>query len=338
MSQKLRMLCVALAVLLALTLPLYLSSGALIGEVKARLLEEKWAREDGPAGGGPGWLRFLFPFASAEAEAGVRPLPVDFSPGPRPDPAGFSPQGYEDASIRLALETLDSGSVVWRIARVSISDPSQLRTATAGSLTSSRVALISSMAKKYNAVLALNANYFVNDPAKTSFEYRMGSRIRARLNRKKDLLIIDEKADFHLFVKSDAAEVDAFLGQGRTIVNAFTFGPALVADGTLLSIDPEYGYNPHGREPRIAIGQTGALEYVVVLAEGRTKESQGVTQQELADFMYGLGCLQAFNLDGGNSATMVFNGGYYQDKSVENERAQSDMIYFASAVGPASPE
>ena len=45
--------------------------------------------------------------------------------------------------------------------------------------------------------------------------------------------------------------------QGRKLVNAFTFGPALVKDGEKLELDPEYGYNPGGREPRAAIGQKG---------------------------------------------------------------------------------
>ncbi len=100
--------------------------------------------------------------------------------------------------------------------------------------------------------------------------------------------------------------------------------------GELLTIDEHYGYNPHGKEPRLAIGQVSPLNYIIVLVEGRTSESEGVTQQELANLMFDLGAMQAFNLDGGNSATMVFNGGYYQQKTLANERAQSDMIYFAS--------
>ena len=100
----------------------------------------------------------------------------------------------------------------------------------------------------------------------------------------------------------------------------------------MLELDKDYGYNPHGDEPRMAIGQIAPLDYVLVLAEGRSKDSRGVNHEELAGFMFDLGCMQAFNLDGGNSATMVFNGGFYQDKTRDNERAQSDMIYFASAV------
>ena len=71
----------------------------------------------------------------------------------------------------------------------------------------------------------------------------------------------------------------------------------------------------------------------MVVAEGRNEKEgfAGVTQQQLADFMYELGCVEAFNLDGGNSATMVFNGELYKGMADGSERAQSDIIYFASA-------
>ena len=53
-----------------------------------------------------------------------------------------------------------------------------------------------------------------------------------------------------------------------------------------------------------------------------------------AEYMAGLGCLQAYNLDGGNSAEMIFNIAFYGSRT-GNERDQSDIIYFATAVDPA---
>lgn len=328
MNNKTRILCIALAAFFVLTLPFFLSSGALLDDERNRILDEMPSE-------GAGLLDLLIPRAMAEtAPQAPAPLPMDFSPGYKPNPAAFSDSGYQDASITLTLETQTQEGVVWRIAYVTISDPSQLRTATAGKPGSTRVALISSMAEKFNAVIAINANYMANDPEKTSFEYRMGEKVRARYNKVKDLLITDENGDFHIFVQSAKEEVQAFLNAGHTIINAFTFGPALIKDSVLLNLDPNYSYNPHGREPRMAIGQLDKLSYVIVLAEGRTQASQGVTHIELADFMYALGCRQAFNFDGGNSATFIFNGGYYQDKSLSNERAQSDMLYFATLIAP----
>ena len=332
MSKKTQAICLVLMLVMAAALPLTLSSGALIEEDKMRMEEEIWQQEESKEGASS-FLRWLVPGARAESTA-LAPLPFDFSAGRKPNPALFTESGYKDDSLTLTLETKEEGGVVWRIARVTISDPSQLRTTTAGSPRSSRVALISSMAEKNNAIIAINANYLSNNPTKTSYEYRMGEKIRAKINASKDLLITDEKGDLHIFAGQDKkAAVDAYEASGKKIINAFTFGPALVVDSTLQTIPKNYGYNPSGREPRMAFGQLDTLSYVMVMAEGRTQDSQGVTQQELADFMFNLGCTQAFNFDGGNSATMVYNGGYYQQKTKDNERAQSDMLYFATLVG-----
>lgn len=327
-----RYICLFLSLVMILCLPFFVPSGAMLDSERMNLFDQMDdSFDDDSSDHSLSLLALLLP--SAQAQEAPEPLPMDFSGGRMPSYEGYTMEGYEDESISLKLETLDQDNVIWRVARIKISDPSQLRTGLAGSPGSSRVALISSMAKKNNAIIAINANYMANDPTKTSFEYRMGERIRAKFNRTKDLLIIDEHADFHLFVQSDKQEVNAFTDAGHQIMNAFTFGPALVKDGALLELDGNYGYNPHGKEPRMAIGQTGPLEYVLVLAEGRTGDSEGATQKEMAAFMHSIGCLQAFNLDGGNSATMVFNEGYYQDKSASNERAQSDMIYFATLLG-----
>ncbi|MBR6706634.1 MAG: phosphodiester glycosidase family protein [Clostridia bacterium] len=272
--------------------------------------------------------------AEEEKAAGAKALPVDFSAGSVPDPEGWTENGYSDDTITVRAETREEDGVIWRIVYVDIAHPSQLRTATAGKLSSTKVARPSSMAESKNAIAAINGDYFSNDPNKTTFEYRQGQKIRQKTNKKKDLLIIDMDGNFHTFIKCGAdgkAELEKYLDEGGTIMDAFTFGPVLVKGGMRMRMDTEYGYNPNGREPRAAIGQMGELSYVLVVAEGRSASSDGVTHQELADFMFGLGCIEAFNLDGGNSATLIFHGDFYMNRTPSSERSQSDIIYFASA-------
>lgn len=322
MKKTTRIFLCALIALMILSSAVLIPSGAMLGDYMYEWMDYSWG---------------FLPVASAEGESVSYELPIDFSAGMTPNPACYAEDGYSDDSITVKLETREEDGVVWRIAYVQIKDASQFRTGIAGNtVKSTRTSLPSIMAEKYNAVIAISGDYYVNDPAKTTYEYRMGQKIRNKRNRKKDILIIDENGDFHLFVKSDEAAMKEFDNSGLSILHAFTFGPALVKDGTLLEMDKNYGYNPDGREPRMAIGQLDTLSYVLVLAEGRTDDSKGVTHQGLADFMFDLGCLEAFNLDGGNTATMVFNGGYYQEKNAKNERQQSDIIYFATAVDPAT--
>ena len=270
-------------------------------------------------------------------------LPVDFTGGMALNPDGYTEDGYQDDSITVKMETREENGVKWRIAYVQVKHPSQLRTATAGKLTSSATALPSSMAKAKNAVVAINGDYFSNEPEKTRFEFRQGEQITKNRGDKfsnniKDVLIIDKNGDFHTFITFPKETYDAVMNSDIEIVNAFMFGPTLVHEGEVVTISENYGYNPTGDEPRTAIGQVGPLSYVLVAAEGRTDNSEGVTQQELADFMFGLGCVEAYNLDGGNSSTMIYKGELYMDKKASKERAQSDIIYFASAADAAGQE
>lgn len=286
----------------------------------------------------------LFGSACAEETEKVYSLPVDlFTPGNETNPAGWTYDengtvtGYEDASIQLRLETRYEDGVSWRIACVTIAHPSQLRTAIAGKkISSDKTGYMTAIARKMNAVVAINGDDYQNNSSAKSFEYRMGQKATAKSNKLRDILIIDENGDMNIFVRSDADKMKQFVTEGHTIVNAFTFGPALIIDGDEIPIPSDYKYNPDGLEPRCAIGQTGTLSYVLVIAEGRNEsDSKGVTMEQLADFMlYQLDCVQAYNLDGGNSAEMVVNGEMYMAKK-HNERDMNDIIYFASAVDPA---
>ena len=74
------------------------------------------------------------------------------------------------------------------------------------------------------------------------------------------------------------------------------------------------------------------LSYVFVLIEVKSRNGKtGFSQQKLADFMYELGCKQAFNLDGGNSAIMVFGDRVIKGQPGGDERQLYDIIYFATA-------
>ena len=273
----------------------------------------------------------LFVSAARAEETSEFSLPMDTSAGMKPDASLFTPDGYEDASIRVQMETREEDDVVWRIAWVEIASPTQLRTAYAGkTIKKDTTGLVTVMAKQHNAIVAINGDNYTNEKAKHSFIYRMGEKRQDKLNKQKDILIIDENGDFHTFIKSvgaDKFEKDT----GHKIVNAFMFGPALVQNGEVLTLDKEYNFNPNGREPRCAIGQLDTLSYVLVIANGRGNSgSDGATHKELAEFMASLGCQEAYNLDGGNSAIMVYNNEIYNYKA--RERDVADVIYFATAV------
>ena len=84
--------------------------------------------------------------------------------------------------------------------------------------------------------------------------------------------------------------------------------------------------------PRTAIGQIGELEYMLVMVEGRSDESNGIKLDALTQIMQELGCTQAYNLDGGQSSAIVMNNTLMNAPSNGGERRVSEIIYFATGI------
>ena len=261
-------------------------------------------------------------------------LPVDFTGGYKPDPNGYTEFSYEDASLSVQMEVRDIDGVRYDIAWIKVASPTQLRTAIAGEPNQVVAEKPGRMAREVNAVVAINGDFYTQ--RQDGLIYRQGQAFRYILNPEKDVLVIDELGDLHVFLNGEnqTSELLAFLQSGRTIINAFTFGPAIVKDGKALPMPATYQtrFDSALRAPRTVIAQIGPLEYVFVEAEGRVKHSKGVTTDQMGDFMVTLGVETAYCLDGGNSSIMLFNGRYFDANYAESEREQSDIIYVCSAV------
>ena len=52
-----------------------------------------------------------------------------------------------------------------------------------------------------------------------------------------------------------------------------------------------------------------------------------MTQADLAQVVYDLGCTVAFNLDGGDTAVMTYNGAWRSQPENSNPRNTSDILY-----------
>lgn len=82
--------------------------------------------------------------------------------------------------------------------------------------------------------------------------------------------------------------------------------------------------------PRTAVGMIEEGHYIFVVSDGRTEDSEGLSLYELAQFMQKLGVQIAYNLDGGGSSTMYFNGQVVNNPTTNGrikERGVSDIVY-----------
>ena len=88
------------------------------------------------------------------------------------------------------------------------------------------------------------------------------------------------------------------------IRDAVSFGPTLIVNGNPVEISGTAG----GWNPRTAIGQRADGAVLLMVIDGRQTNSIGATYGDLIKEMLKYGAINAYNLDGGTSAHMVYNG------------------------------
>ena len=161
---------------------------------------------------------------------------------------------------------------------------------------------------------------------------RNGVLYRDEAEEGQEDLVIWSDGSFSIINESDVT-AEEVLEQGA--MQVLSFGPGLIENGTVtVDEDDEVGKAMSGN-PRTAIGVIDDLHYVFVVSDGRTDENEGLSLQELAEFMEGLGVETAYNLDGGGSSTMVFNGNLINNPTTNGnkvkERGVSDIVYIGQS-------
>ena len=262
---------------------------------------------------------------------GIVPLPIDNTPGYAPNKACYLSDGtgYEDATLQVHIEIVRAYETTIQVIRVKIADPSQIRTAMSAQYGHTSVSAGATIARRNNAILAINGDFFSFH--NRGYLVRQGKLFRNRPDGSFDTLIIDDQGDLHIIPKATGEKLAAFQG---VMVNTFNFGPGLVIDGNMVpSFEENDSTVPNKRTQRICIGQTGPLSYLCIATEGpENKGSQGLLLTEIAQLAYDYGCVNAYNLDGGSSSTVVLNNKKINALSTGKTRSICDILYFATAI------
>ena len=252
-------------------------------------------------------------------------------PGETASPPGdavLTADAYRDGSLTITLsEHRYQGSTV-HLAEITLTDPTRLRSAfardTFGRNITERVA---DTAERYDAILAINGDYYGSQ--RTGYVLRNGViyRDEPRDADQEDLVFWPDGS--MTVIREGDMTAQALLEAGAWQV--FCFGPTLVRDGEVaVGRHADVG-NAMASNPRTAIAMIGPSHYLVAVADGRTGESAGLSLHELAAFLQSQGAQLAYNLDGGGSSTMVFDGriiNFPTTRGWYNERAVSDIVYF----------
>lgn len=104
--------------------------------------------------------------------------------------------------------------------------------------------------------------------------------------------------------ESDEHRAQEYLDMGVT--DTYSFGPILMQNGKLSS--QVKAYDSKDTEPRTALGMIAPNDYIVLTVTGRRDDSKGASFRWMADRMLDLGAVEAINLDGGNTCSLLFMG------------------------------
>ena len=183
----------------------------------------------------------------------------------------------------------------------------------------------SETAEENNAILAINGDFY--GAQNEGYVIRNGILYRSASGGNEDLAILTD-GSFMIFSEDDLT-AEEILAAGASDV--LSFGPGLVEDGEIAVTKDEEVGKAMASNPRTAIGVLEDGHYVFVVTDGRTSESTGLTLYQIAEFMQSLGCTTAYNLDGGGSSTMYFNGQIINNPTTGgnkiSERSVSDIVY-----------
>ncbi len=234
---------------------------------------------------------------------------------------------YSDGNITITLTEYRAYDTAIYVADILLSSPEYLRTAFAQNAYGRNVTeKTSEIAASVGAILAINGDYYGSQ--ESGYVLRGGVIYRSTPSAGQEDLVIYADGSFGIVCEDDVT-AEQLLADGA--VQVLSFGPALVVDGTVAVSEGDEVGKAKASNPRTAIGILGACHYVFVVSDGRTEESAGLTLSQLAEFMAGLGVETAYNLDGGGSSTLYFNGEVVNNPTTNgkriSERSVSDIVY-----------
>ncbi len=235
----------------------------------------------------------------------------------------------KDSYINISIETRRKHNTNYYIAEIILKDPSLIKTAFAHDAYGRNIKQTTSeIAKSKNAILAINGDFYgFRDSGyvlRNVEEYR--NTITYDLTGED--LIITKDGDFEIINEHNTPLSEL---KDKNVSQVISFGPSLVQNGkSTVNENDEVGKSMISN-PRTAIGQIDSLHYIMIVSDGRTSESEGLSLKELSDIFVDLNCKTAYNLDGGGSSTMVFNGKIINKPTTNgkriSEREVSDIVY-----------
>ena len=233
---------------------------------------------------------------------------------------------YSDSKSKITVTQYRAYDSNIYVADVEVTDGTSILSAFANNTYGRNITdTTSDMAEENNAVLAINGDYY--GARQSGYVIRNGVVYRNQGSNGEDM-VISKDGSLSFISESDTTTDSLIQNQAWQILS---FGPVLVENGEVAVTENDEVGMAMASNPRTAIGTVAKNHYLFVVSDGRTSESAGLSLYELANFMKSLGATNVYNLDGGGSSTMVFQGEVVNNPTTNgnkiSERAVSDILY-----------
>lgn len=233
---------------------------------------------------------------------------------------------YSDSKSKITVTQYRAYDSNIYVADVEVTDGTSILSAFANNTYGRNIIdTTSDMAEENNAVLAINGDYY--GARQSGYVIRNGVVYRNQGSNGEDM-VISKDGTLSFISESDTTTDSLIQKQAWQVLS---FGPVLVENGQIAVTENDEVGMAMASNPRTAIGTVAKNHYLFVVSDGRTSESAGLSLYELANFMKALGATNVYNLDGGGSSTMVFQGEVVNNPTTNgnkiSERAVSDILY-----------
>ena len=233
---------------------------------------------------------------------------------------------YSDSKSKITVTQYRAYDSNIYVADVEVTDGTSILSAFANNTYGRNITdTTSDMAEENNAVLAINGDYY--GARQSGYVIRNGVVYRNQGSNGEDM-VISKDGTLSFISESDTTTDSLIQKQAWQVLS---FGPVLVENGQIAVTENDEVGMAMASNPRTAIGTVAKNRYLFVVSDGRTSESAGLSLYELANFMKSLGATNVYNLDGGGSSTMVFQGEVVNNPTTNgnkiSERAVSDILY-----------
>lgn len=239
---------------------------------------------------------------------------------------------YLDDTILAIAWKEHRGGGVYSFAEIKIAHPSQFRRFLAsGEFGSDKLFYTTDMAESVNAVVASAGDFY---RFRNAGILVYDGEVKRVDNYQMDTCYITNSGEMMFSTvrePMDMEQAQKFVDD-NDISFSLAFGPIMIRDGK--NVTPKsYGFGQIDEEyPRSALMQMGKLHYMLAMVNAEGWRNYVPSLDSFAANLKSTGCIHAYTLDGGQTATLCMNNKLVNRVLYNTQRKISDIIYFATAI------